>query len=80
MRRCAGAGTARGPGWRRACSAASPRARSSGGALAGPRYAEPADGVDGVDGSYADEGCPLVRQPVYDAAGRFAGYRAVPAC
>lgn len=51
-----------------------------GGALAGPGYAEPGYGPDGAEGPYADEGCPLVRQPVYDGAGRFAGYRAVPAC
>lgn len=25
-------------------------------------------------------GCPPVREPVYDGAGRFAGYRAVPSC
>lgn len=25
-------------------------------------------------------GCPLVRQPVYDGGGRFAGYQAVPSC
>lgn len=25
-------------------------------------------------------GCPLVRRPVYDGAGQFAGYQAVPSC
>lgn len=25
-------------------------------------------------------GCPLVRRPVYDGAGQFAGYRTVPSC
>lgn len=26
------------------------------------------------------DGCPLVRRPVYDGAGRFAGYQTVPSC
>lgn len=51
-----------------------------GGAPAGPDDIDPNYGPDGAEGPSADEGCPLVRQPVYDGAGRFAGYRAVPAC
>jgi hypothetical protein len=55
-----------------------------GGALAGPAAAGPGPGPapvydpEGIDGP--DGGCPLVRRPVYDDAGRFAGYQQLPAC
>ncbi len=44
--------------------------------------AEPAyDGeVEGGPGAGYGGGCPTVRQPVYDGAGVFVGYQAVPSC
>ncbi len=50
-------------------------------AVAGPGYGpEPAYDPEGVEGPGRAAGCPLVRRPVYDEAGRFAGYQPVPAC
>ena len=45
------------------------------GAPAEQGYGAPVEGGQGYGG-----GCPSVRRPVYDAAGRFAGYQAVPSC
>ncbi len=55
-----------------------------GGALSGA--GRPAYGAPGAydpayaDGPEEDAGCGLVRRPVYDAAGRLAGYQDVPNC
>lgn len=64
---------------RRGPDAADVIGRDAAGALSGGDPDEPIDPAHAEDLETGD-GCPLVRRPVYDIAGRFAGDRLVASC